>query len=289
MNSNTEQKITAARTWPVVLSIAGSDCSGGAGIQADLKTISSLGVYAATAITAITIQNTTGVKQSIPLPPTTVAAQIEAVLTDLNVKVIKIGMVCNKEIIQAIVSQLEAHPSIPVIVDPIIVSSSGRTLLEPDAIESLKQLLLPKTWLITPNLPEAELLTGVHISHENDLNLAAQAFTHYGCIYTLIKGGHRSSKEMTDVLFGTPSSNNVTQRLISFNRTKVESVNTHGTGCTLSSAIAAHIALGYNIKEAIEKSKNYITDAISHSKDVKLGHSTGPLNHFFNPKKMKIE
>lgn len=267
----------------IVLSIAGSDCSGGAGIQADLKTISSLGCYAATAITAITVQNTCGVKHVLPIPADTVRAQIEAVLTDLEVDAIKIGMVTDQAVIRMLADVLH-EVGIPVVFDPVLVSSSGYPLMQPEAVSNMYDTLLPCCTLLTPNIPETEVLSHQSIHSISDMQNAGRKILQSGCQAVLVKGGHLDSETKTDVLiYGTDGG--LTQ---SFEAREVPTPNSHGTGCTLSSAIAAYLAQGFSIPEAVAKSKVYLTKALAEAKNLQIGHGNGPLNHFFNPQKLII-
>ena len=271
------------KTYPSVLTIAGSDCSGGAGIQADIKTISALGAYAASAITAITVQNTCGVEAIYPIPSAIVAGQIKAVLSDIRPNAIKIGMVNETEIIQCIVDCLHEFKPQHVVFDPVMVSSSGRKLIDFKAIEVLKRELIPEITLITPNLDEAEVLTGHQVTTVDDMKIAANEILSYGCKAVLIKGGHLTGINMTDVLriqsIDTP---------FIFTSQQIHSHNTHGTGCTLSSAIATYLALGESIEKSVEKAKNYLYEGLRTGKDIHLGEGHGPLNHFYNPEPMHI-
>lgn len=272
------------KSYPVVLSIAGSDSSGGAGIQADLKTFSALGVYGATAITAITAQNTIGVHSQFALPAQMVYDQIVAVIDDLNPSFVKIGMLSNVETVDAVAAAL-ARYSLSVVLDPVIVSSSGHRLLSVEAQEVVKQRLLPMSVLVTPNLPEIRALTGMSLDKFETQELAARSLMDYGVGSVLLKGGHREGEEKRDILFAKDD----TQMLAtSFISKTINTRNTHGTGCTLSAAIAAFMARGFTLTEAIAEAKNYITDAIRNGADVEIGHGIGPVNHAFNPQKMLV-
>ena len=271
------------KRYPCVLSIAGSDCSGGAGIQADIKTISALGAYAASAITAITVQNTRGVETVFPIPAAIVAGQIKAVLSDIQPDAVKIGMVNDISIIQSIAACLrEFHPKY-VIFDPVMVSTSGRRLMEDSAIEALTKELIPETTLITPNLSEAEVLTGKKVSTIEEMKTAAKEILKLGSKAVLVKGGHLLGNNMTDVLqlkeVETP---------FLFTSTQIESKNTHGTGCTLSSAIATYLSLGEPLEQAVEKAKIYLYNCICKGKDIHIGEGHGPLNHLYQPVPMHI-
>ena len=259
------------RTYPCVLTIAGSDCSGGAGIQADIKAISALGAYAASAITAITVQNTLGVTGIHPVPPAYVKGQIEAVMDDIRPKAVKIGMINDAEIVKVIAeSILKYHPEY-VVFDPVMVSTSGCKLMEDEAIEAITTRLIPLASLITPNLSEAEILAGQKIRDVEDMKHQAQEMLKLGCKGVLIKGGHLDGGLMCDVL-----------------QTATEEGNTHGTGCTLSSAIATFLALGEPMPVAVEKAKQYVYKGIESGKDVCIGGGHGPLNHFHSPVAMHI-
>ena len=271
------------KKYACVLSIAGSDCSGGAGIQADIKTISALGAYAASAITAITVQNTCGVEAIHPVPPTYVEGQIRAVLTDIKPVSVKIGMVNDVDIIRSIASSLNEFKPKYVIFDPVMVSSSGRRLMDDDAIGIVIKQLIPETTLITPNLSEAEVLTGHSVATLEEMRQAAKELLKYGCKAVLVKGGHLKGGEMTDVL---QLANREEPFL--FSAQQITSKNTHGTGCTLSSAIATYLALGETMEKAVEKAKLYLYNSLDAGKDIHIGEGHGPLNHFYAPEPMHI-
>lgn len=273
------------KTFNVALTIAGSDSGGCAGIQADLKTFSSLGVFGTSAITSITAQNTVGVNEVLAIDSNMVRAQIKAVLDDFDVRAIKTGMLLTPENVIAI---KELHKeNIPLIIDPVMVSTSGNSLIFDKTIEAIKQHLFPIATIITPNLDEASILLSRKIITTLDMTKAAKDFIDlYGVNAVLIKGGHLDSENNTnciDVLL-TKDSNEP----IFLESQRILTKNTHGTGCTLSSAIAAYIALGYDLIESVKMAKNYITDAIYYAKDISLGHGHGGVNHFFNPKKLNI-
>lgn len=272
----------STKSYPIVLSIAGSDSSGGAGIQADLKTFSALGVYGATAITAITAQNTLGVVSQMALPPQMVREQIIAVMDDLHPSVVKIGMLSNAEIVNAVAEVLSEYKP-KIILDPVIVSTSGHRLLSVEAQEVIKEKLLPISELVTPNIPEMETLTNMPLSSFEEKEKAANYLLSLGAKAVLLKGGHEDGEVKTDVLYskGQQSTVNGQQSLSS---ESISTKNVHGTGCTLSSAIAAFLALDYSLEDAVKEAKLYITEAIRAGADVKIGHGFGPVNHFFNPK-----
>ena len=272
------------KTYPIVLSIAGSDSSGGAGIQADLKTFSALGVYGATAITAITAQNTLGVHAQCPIPPEMVYDQITAVIDDLHPSFVKIGMLSNVEIVLAVAEALSKY-SLSIVLDPVMVSSSGHRLLSIEAQDMVKQKLLPMAMLITPNLPEMEALTELPLSTYEEKEKATKYLLDGGAKAILLKGGHEEGDIKTDILF-TPSANGIQSSL--FSSESIPTRNIHGTGCTLSSAITAYLARGHKLEEAITAAKKFITEAIRSGADIEIGQGFGPVNHGFNPLKMQV-
>lgn len=272
------------KTYPIVLSIAGSDSSGGAGIQADLKTFSALGVYGTTAITAITAQNTLGVHAQHPIPAEMVYNQIVAVLDDLHPSFVKIGMLSNPEIVMAVADALSKYP-LSIVLDPVMVSSSGHRLLSVEAQEVIKQKLLPMATLITPNLPEMEALTGLPLSTYKEKEKAARCLMNSGAKAILLKGGHEEGDVKTDILFSN-SATGIQSTL--FTSETVATRNIHGTGCTLSSAITAFLARGLALEEAIVEAKKYISNAIQSGANIAIGHGFGPVNHGFNPLKMIV-
>ena len=272
------------RRYPVVLSIAGSDSSGGAGIQADIKTFAALGVYGATAITAITAQNTLGVHAQHAIPPQMVHDQIVATMDDLAPSVVKIGMLANVAIVDAVAEALSSY-STPIILDPVIVSTSGHRLLSAEAEKSIIRLLLPMTELLTPNIPEMEALADMPIATLDEKMRAAEQLFRYGAKAILLKGGHEQGDAKCDILF-TQTAAGI--QSTTFTSETIDTRNTHGTGCTLSSAIAAYVARGCNIAEAIFNAKEFVTEAIRHGADIRIGHGFGPVNHGFNPQKMLI-
>ena len=253
-----------------VLIIAGSDSGGGAGIQADIKSISANGGYAATAITAITAQNTMGVFGVHPVPVSILKQQIELVLSDIGADAIKIGMLHSAEVIQCVVKALKNYPKIPVILDPVMVAKGGHALLEPDAAEILKAELMPLATIITPNVPEAELLCGMKIKTLEDMKAAAKKLR--GKTSILLKGGHMDGAVVQDVWL----SNGID---FVFENPRIETKNTHGTGCTLASAIAANIAKKMPLTEAVSAARDYVYQAIKTAPNIGKGH--GPLNHFW--------
>lgn len=263
-----------------VLTIAGSDSSGGAGIQADIKTMSAIGCYGMSAITAITAQNTQGVSAIQGITPSVVAAQIDMVYSDIYPLAVKTGMLYSSDIVETIVDRLLSNRAQNIIVDPVMVSTSGVNLISDDAIEKAVKLLFPISSVITPNRAEALTLTGT-----DDITLQAQRLHLLGAKAVLLKGGDSDSGEFKiDYL----SLNNVAKPII-FKSKTIVSVNTHGTGCTLSSAIASYMAIGYDLVHSVKLAKKYITSALDAGKSVKIGNAHGPVNHFFNPKKLKIK
>lgn len=268
----------------MVLSIAGSDSSGGAGIQADLKTFSALGVYGATAITAITAQNTVGVNSQLAISPEMVHNQIVAVVEDIAPSAIKIGMLANKEVAMVVADALSRY-NIPTILDPVMVSSSGHRLLSLDAQEVVKERLLPLSTLVTPNIPEMEALTAMSLTTAEEKLSAAKYLLSLGAQAVLLKGGHEEGDTKCDTLYQFDGSN-ITQLHLS--TPTVATKNIHGTGCTLSSAIAAFMARGLALREAVQEAKNYITEAILSGADIAIGNGFGPVNHLFNPLPMQV-
>ena len=258
------------------LTIAGSDSSGGAGIQADLKTFAAHGVYGMSAITSVTSQNTQGIFGVFDIPSETVASQLDAVFTDIYPNSIKIGMVSSAEIIETIAKKLKQYSAKNIVLDTVMVSTSGHALLQKDAVDALTSLLFPLADVITPNLHEAQILCGFDIRSENDMVKAAETiFSKYG-VCVLLKGGHLANTS-NDLLFDGS--------ITWFKGERIDNPNTHGTGCTLSSAIASNIAMGHDMKTSVKNAKNYITGALRDM--LNLGKGSGPLNHMYkiNPNK----
>lgn len=269
------------KSYPVVFSIAGSDCSGGAGIQADIKTISALGAYAASAITAVTVQNTLGVKAIHTVPAEILRGQIEAVMDDLKPDAVKIGMISESLHVKVIADCLRKYSPRYVVYDPVMVSTSGRRLMDEFTIRTIKEELLPLTSLITPNLDEARVLTESSIDNPDEMCRAAKELFDKYQTAILVKGGHLQGEVMLDILYA----NGITYI---YKEKKVESRNLHGTGCTLSSSIATYLAQGHTMNEAVALAKTYISEAIVAGKDLNIGHGNGPLCHFWNPVKARI-
>lgn len=265
------------KTYRNVLTIAGSDSSGGAGIQADLKSISALGCYGMTAITAITAQNTQGVEAVEPVSVGMLGLQLRTVLADLKIDAIKTGMLFSENIIVEVARVLQNYPMIPLVADPVMVSTSGHKLLEDKAIDILKTYLLPKATLITPNIPEAEILIQQTIRSLSAMKQAARQLGRQYKAAILLKGGHQDNQDtITDVLY-LPEK----ETPICFSSRYVNTVNKHGTGCTLSAAIAAGLAQKKSLSEAVEAAKHYIDRAIESGADYQQGHGHGPVHHFY--------
>ena len=261
-------------SMPVALTIAGSDSSGGAGIQADLKTFAALGVYGASVITALTAQNTKGVTGIHDVPADFVAAQLDAVFGDLDVKALKIGMVSRRDIIEAIVKGLDRWKPKYAVVDPVMVATSGDRLLSPDAVDAMRKMLFPRATIITPNLPEAAALLDAELAvSESEIEAQGRRLLAFGCPAVLIKGGHGEGAESVDFL--------VTQKsAVRLAAPRVATKNTHGTGCTLSSAVAAGLAKGESLEAAVRAAKSYVSAAIAAADRLGVGHGHGPVHHF---------
>jgi hydroxymethylpyrimidine/phosphomethylpyrimidine kinase len=253
------------------LTIAGSDSGGGAGIQADLKTFAALGVYGTSAITAITAQNTRGVFGVQEVAPALVAAQIDAVMDDIGAAAAKTGMLSSAPIIAAVAERVRHHRIDRLVVDPVMVAKSGDRLLRPEAVAALTELLLPLALVVTPNLPEAETLVGQTLTEEAEIRRAAEAIVRLGARAVVIKGGHRSG-DAVDLLFDG-------ERFHVFPAPRIDTPHTHGTGCTFSAAIAAYLAQGRPLVEAVGAAKQYLNGAIAHAYAIGAGHS--PIHHFY--------
>lgn len=264
------------KEYPTVLTIAGSDSGGGAGIQADIKAISATGGYAASAITAVTVQNTLGVEDVFPIPPTIIAAQISAVLSDIGAKAIKIGMLHSAEVVRTVRETLDRFNARNIVLDTVMVSTSGHRLIEESAIDTLKQLLLPRARIITPNVPEAEILLGEKITSQSQLPEIAKRLSQNGSISVLMKAGHLSEEKLVDIFYNAEEDHCI--ELVS-NRSYTP--NTHGTGCTLSSAFASYLAQGLGLDDAATAAKDYIAHAIEAGSSYHIGHGHGPVNHFY--------
>ena len=253
------------------LTIAGSDSSGGAGIQADIKTMTANGVFAMSAITALTAQNTTGVTDIFETTPRFLAEQLDAVFTDIYPDAVKIGMVSSAELIGTIADKLQEYSARHIVVDPVMVATSGSKLLRDDAVDALTARLLPMAEVLTPNIPEAEILSGMSIKNAADMEKAAQTISEkYGCA-VLCKGGHQIN-DADDLLWRSGAGK-------WFRGRRIDNPNTHGTGCTLSSAIASNLAKGYDLDTSVERAKAYISGALAAMLDI--GHGSGPMDHMF--------
>jgi hydroxymethylpyrimidine/phosphomethylpyrimidine kinase len=255
-----------------VLTIAGSDSSGGAGIQADLKTFAAHSVYGASAITAVTAQNTTGVTGIVTLPADFVTAQIEAVAGDLTVDATKTGMLATAAIVEAVAAAISELDLPLVVVDPVMVAKGGARLLDEDAVAAMKNELLPRARVVTPNIPEAEVLSGISITSLDHAREAALRIRDLGAAAVVIKGGHGSGEELVDLLFDD-------DLFTEFQTARLHTTDTHGTGCTFASAIAAHLAHGRSLVDAVADAQQYVAGAIEHAP--RLGHGHGPLDHFW--------
>jgi hydroxymethylpyrimidine/phosphomethylpyrimidine kinase len=253
------------------LTIAGSDCSGGAGIQADIKTMTMNGVYAMSAITALTAQNTTGVTAIQEATPEFLRQQLDAIFEDIFPDAVKIGMVASSELINVIAESLKAYNATNIVVDPVMIATSGSALLKTDAVQTLIDKLLPLATVVTPNIAEAEVLSGLTISNKEEMEKAAKLIgDNYNCS-VLLKGGH-SVNDANDLLYSTGT-------MQWFEGKRIDNPNTHGTGCTLSSAIASNLAKGFTLQEAVKKAKDYISEALAAQLD--LGKGSGPMQHNF--------
>jgi hydroxymethylpyrimidine/phosphomethylpyrimidine kinase len=253
------------------MTIAGSDSGGGAGIQADLKTFAALGVYGTSAITAITAQNTLGVFGIVELDPEIIAQQIDAIVTDIGADAVKTGMLSSAVIIETVAAKIQEHGLRRLVVDPVMVAKGGEQLLQPSAVSVLRERLLPLAYVLTPNIPEAEVLTGRKITSEADMRTAAQALHALGAANVVVKGGHLEGPA-TDYLYDG-------ERFHAFTADRVRTKNSHGTGCTFASAIAAGLAKGEDVVTAVGQAKRYLTEAIRHAYNV--GHGRGPVHHFW--------
>jgi hydroxymethylpyrimidine/phosphomethylpyrimidine kinase len=266
--------------YPSVLTIAGSDSGGGAGIQADIKTISALGCFASSALTAVTVQNTLGVTGIHSVPAEVVRDQIKAVMDDIEPSVIKMGMIHSKELAIVVAETLQQYPTVDVIFDPVMVAASGDVLIEDDTIIVLKECLFPLASVVTPNIDEATILSGLSIKNVDDMREAAHRILKTACKAVLLKGGHLQGNTLFDLYIDQSG------KQLLFTSDAISTPNIHGAGCTLSAAIAAYRATGYAIEDAVHHAHGYVHDAIEHGKDVTTGKGNGPLNHFYNPKKL---
>ena len=261
---------------PIALTIAGSDSGGGAGIQADLKTFSALGVFGCSAIASLTAQNTLGVQGVLPVPPEFVQQQIHSVMSDIAVGAIKTGMLGTAEIIHAVAESLRSYPHIPLVVDPVMVATSGDRLLAEDAIQTLIDTLIPMAMVVTPNLHEAAVLLGTNAAENiEQMQQQGEKLLALGAKAVLMKGGHTTGDTATDLLV-TPAGTNT------FSAARLATRNTHGTGCTLASAIAAGLAKQLPLAQAIQQAKDYLHNALSHAGQLHIGRGSGPVHHFYS-------
>ena len=267
----------APRVYRRVLTIAGSDSGGSAGIQADLKTFAALGCYGMSAITALTAQNTVGVSGIHPVPPDFAAAQIAAVLEDIGADAVKIGMLYSAELIRVVAEQLQTFNARNIVLDPVMVAQSGDRLLRDDAVGAITEYLMPIADVVTPNIPEAEVLVGREIRSVEEMRQAARDLGRFGSRSILLKGGHREEDDSSDLLYICRE-----DRFVTLTAKRVSSRNTHGTGCTLSAAIAACLAKGEALEDAVRHAKEYISRAIRAGAGYTVGRGHGPVHHFFN-------
>jgi len=260
----------------IAVTIAGSDSSGGAGIHADLRTFAALGVHGATVLAALTAQNTMGVTAIHNVPADFIAAQIDAVYSDLDVGAAKTGMLAQAAAIGAVAKGLSRHRAKNIVVDPVMVASTGAALLAPDAIETMRTELIPRALVVTPNLPEAAMLTGASLArNEQEMEAQARKILALGARHVLIKGGHGKGADSVDLLIGEG-------KVLRLSAPRIATNNTHGSGCTLSSAIAAGLAKGRDLVTAVQEAKAYVTAAIVGADRLKIGHGHGPLHHFYD-------
>jgi len=260
-----------------VLTIAGSDSGGGAGIQADLKTFSALGCFGMSAITALTAQNTVAVTGIHPAPPEFIALQIDTVVSDIGVDAVKIGMLHSPEVIRAVAASLKKYGCTNIVLDPVMIAKSGDKLLLDDAVEALKTLLIPMATVLTPNLPEASVLLGRQVTTREQMDAACRDLASLGCSTVLLKGGHLTDDVVTDLFYDAR-----TGEMSELAGSRVDTPNSHGTGCTISSAIAAGLAKGLPLLDSIKGAKDYISGALEAGAKIKIGHGHGPVHHFHN-------
>lgn len=270
------------KKYPRVLTIAGSDSGGGAGIQADLKTISALGCYGTSVITTVTAQNTLGISAVSPVPVDIIEKQIKAVLSDIGTDAVKIGMLHSVEVIQAVKRNLVKYNLNKVVLDPVMIATSGDKLIEDNAIDTLIRELLPLSYIITPNLQEASVILNLKSLKKDEMVNAAEKLLKLTNNAVLLKGGHLEGDTIYDIYIDKSGS---VPRI--FENRKIQSNNIHGTGCTLSSAIASHLARGYALKKAVKYAQKYVSNAIYYGKEYRTGNGHGPVNHFFDPVKLR--
>lgn len=277
------KSVAQAFRYPRVLSIAGSDSGGGAGIQADLKTFSALGCFGMTAITALTAQNTLGVRAIHAVPLRMLDDQIDAVVEDIGVDAVKIGMLHSAQTVRAVAAAIERHALPHVVLDPVMIATSGAVLIDQEAIAVLVAELFPKAAVITPNLDEASLLVGRTLESEAAMEAAARQLLEMGAATVLLKGGHLAGDTVSDLLL-VPDEKPLWMRA-----PRIHSANTHGTGCTLSSAIAAQLALGSPLPQAVQSAREYVRGALQAGAAVRTGAGGGPLNHGYAPRPMRLD
>ncbi|MDN3593746.1 bifunctional hydroxymethylpyrimidine kinase/phosphomethylpyrimidine kinase [Zunongwangia endophytica] len=266
--------------YPSALTIAGFDGSGGAGIQADIKTFSALGCYATSVLTALPVQNTTGVKNIFPISYQAVSEQIDSIFDDIFPDAVKIGMVHTPELVKTIVAALQKYPKTALVFDPVMVATSGHKLIEDETVKMIIEQLFPLADVITPNMDEAAVLAEMKVETLEDMKKAGEKIMKLGCKSVLMKGGHLKSDRITSLYFAENG------EIHSYEFKRFDTNNTHGSGCTLSSAIASFLARGENLIDAIKLGQDFAHQAIENGKDVKTGEGNGPLNHFYNPQKL---
>lgn len=271
-----ENMKTLEKTYKRALTIAGSDPSGGAGIQADLKTFSACGCFGTSAIVAVVDENTVGVTGVHPIPVDFVVGQIRSVLDDIGTDAVKIGMLHSSELIRAVKQTLSDYRIGNIVLDPVMVATSGDPLLQAEAVATLRDELIPHVRIITPNIPEAEILLGSELSGQDDLPRAARELSRNGRVSVFLKAGHLHDDDLIDIFY-----NAETDQVLPLRSKRLETPNTHGTGCTLSSALAAFLAQGLSLNQAAEQAKEYIAGAIRAGAQYRIGHGHGPVHHFF--------
>ena len=264
------------RTYKRILTIAGSDSGGGAGIQADIKTITMHGCYAMSAITAVTVQNTLGVQSVMGVAPEVVGAQVTSVLSDIGADAVKIGMLYSTDVVCAVADALEKYPVKNMVLDTVLLSTSGKRLLMEKGVETMKECLFPMATVVTPNIPEASVLSGEEIESLEDMRRVSKLLSEKYETSFLVKGGHLKQDDLTDVLYDFS-----THRHYEYTSKRMETKNTHGTGCTLSSAIACNLSEGNSLNVSIEKAKSYLNEAMKSGSAYLIGNGKGPMNHFF--------
>ncbi len=273
------QILNEMKKYPIVLAISGTDPSGGAGQQADIKAISATGGYAACAITAVVVQNTLGVTDILPVPEKIIAEQIDAVFEDIGADAVKIGMLNSSDVIRTVRDRLKHYKAGNIVLDPVMVATSGDRLIEESAVKSLMEDLVPMARVITPNIPEAEILSGQKINSQEDLPAVAKALSCGGRVSVMMKAGHLSDETLVDIFYNAEE-----DRYIELKSRRVHTPNTHGTGCTLSSALASYLAQGMALDDAARAAKDYIAKAIESGSEYQIGHGHGPVDHFWNRK-----